>query len=385
MKTTKLLALLAGLLVALHAQATDWGAVPAGEVVPCTFETYGTNGESLTMSGFAATDIEVIKDGSVTVRASDAGYTLMDTDGIDIGTRTGFHGFTIDTGDNTDAGFYTVGGFFNVWVDSVTVNTQTVRLKACTFRLVAAESTAGTPKADVSMEGGAALPANGGNGAFPSRGIVASGTAQAYTAGGPTLQLAASTAMADTDIRAGYLVFAKGSNEDDWVVGTVASYAGATDTVTLVAAFTTAPTGTVLYVIFGTAANADISTILADTNDLQTRVPAALVSGRMDASVGAMAANVMTAAAANADLTTELQTGLNNISTANIRDLVIEDQGGGVSLGCAIAVVLAYASGDLATSGGNSTYEDPSGTETRSTGTVASAGNRTAAITCPTY
>lgn len=47
-----------------------------------------------------------------------------------------------------------------------------------------------------------------------------------------------------------------------------------------------------------------------DTADIQTRLPAALVSGRMDASVGAMAANVMTAAAAAADLTTELQSGL---------------------------------------------------------------------------
>ena len=44
--------------------------------------------------------------------------------------------------------------------------------------------------------------------------------------------------------------------------------------------------------------------------DIQARLPAALVGGRMDASVGAMAANVMTAAAAAADLTTELQTGL---------------------------------------------------------------------------
>lgn len=50
--------------------------------------------------------------------------------------------------------------------------------------------------------------------------------------------------------------------------------------------------------------------IIAGTNDLQSRVPAALVSGRMDTIVGAMAANVMTAAAADPGLTTELQTGL---------------------------------------------------------------------------
>jgi len=58
------------------------------------------------------------------------------------------------------------------------------------------------------------------------------------------------------------------------------------------------------------AQRSDVTTILADTNDIQSRLPAALVSGRMDASVGAMAANVMTAAAAASDLTTEIQSGL---------------------------------------------------------------------------
>lgn len=48
----------------------------------------------------------------------------------------------------------------------------------------------------------------------------------------------------------------------------------------------------------------------AELDDIQARIPAALVSGRIDASVGAMAANVMTAAAAASDLTTELQSGL---------------------------------------------------------------------------
>lgn len=42
-----------------------------------------------------------------------------------------------------------------------------------------------------------------------------------------------------------------------------------------------------------------------DTQDLQGRTPAALVSGRMDASVGAMAANVLTATAIAADAITD--------------------------------------------------------------------------------
>ena len=41
----------------------------------------------------------------------------------------------------------------------------------------------------------------------------------------------------------------------------------------------------------------DIGTIQADTDNIQTRLPAALVSGRMDASIGAMGASVLTAAA----------------------------------------------------------------------------------------
>lgn len=65
-----------------------------------------------------------------------------------------------------------------------------------------------------------------------------------------------------------------------------------------------------------------LATVQADTDDIQSRLPAALVSGRMDASVGAMAANVMTAAAAASDLTTELQAGLSTLDAAGVRAAV---------------------------------------------------------------
>lgn len=45
------------------------------------------------------------------------------------------------------------------------------------------------------------------------------------------------------------------------------------------------------------AAASDLTTAQADLDNIQTRLPAALVSGRMDSSVGAMASNVLTAAA----------------------------------------------------------------------------------------
>lgn len=124
--------------------------VPAGDVLPIFFDTFaGSTGASITMTGLAVTDIEVYKDGGVTQRASDAGYTLLDTDGIDFDGLTGIHGFSIDTGDNTDAGFYTVGAWFTVVVSAVTVDTQTVSFVAAQFRLMPAESIAGKPKVDV--------------------------------------------------------------------------------------------------------------------------------------------------------------------------------------------------------------------------------------------
>jgi hypothetical protein len=120
--------------------------VPAGDVLPIFFDTFdGGTGASITMTGLAVTDIEIYKDGSVTQRASDAGYTLLDTDGIDFDSLTGIHGFSIDTGDNTDAGFYTVGSWFHVVVSAVTVDAQTVSFVAAAFRIMAAEGVAGVP------------------------------------------------------------------------------------------------------------------------------------------------------------------------------------------------------------------------------------------------
>jgi hypothetical protein len=49
-----------------------------------------------------------------------------------------------------------------------------------------------------------------------------------------------------------------------------------------------------------------VGNIETDTQDIQSRLPAALVSGRIDASIGAMAANVLTASALAADAVTEI-------------------------------------------------------------------------------
>lgn len=59
-----------------------------------------------------------------------------------------------------------------------------------------------------------------------------------------------------------------------------------------------------------------------DTADIQTRLPAALVSGRIDASVGAMAANTLTASALATDAVTEIQSGLSTLDAAGVRTAV---------------------------------------------------------------
>lgn len=142
------------------------------------------------------------------------------------------------------------------------------------------------------------------------------------------------------------------------------------------------------------AQRADVAAILVDTGTtLDGRIPAALVSGRMDVSVGAMAANVMTAAAAAADLTTELQSGLATASSlatvagyldteiADIKaktDLIPGTQDGKTFAQMMVlisAALLGKASGMGTTTG---TFRDMADTKDRIVATIDADGNRTA-------
>lgn len=253
--------------------------VPAGDVLPIFFDTYdGGTGASITMTGLAVTDIEIYKDGSVTQRASDAGYTLLDTDGIDFDGITGIHGFSIDTGDNTDAGFYTVGAWFHVVVSAVTVDAQTVNFIAAAFRLMAAEGVAGVPDVNTTHISDTAQTLVGGRidanmgaisgdataadnletafddtaGAVPWGGIVDQGTAQSAT--GTTLVLRAAAAFANDEI-VGATIVITGGSAGVGQARIITDYVSSTDTAT-VDAWTTTPTGTITYKIYGTAPSA---------------------------------------------------------------------------------------------------------------------------------
>lgn len=230
-----------------------YGDIPASVTLPMFFPSYGkTNGESITLTGLAVTDIEIYKGTSITQRSSDNGYALIDTDGIDVDGITGIHGFSIDLSDNSDAGFYAAGSFYTVVVSTVTVDSQVVSFIAGTFRICAAESSAGTPKADVShWLGTAASPPT-----VPGVPNVNVKTWNDLTT--VALPLVPTTAGRTLDVSVG------GEAGVDWAnVGSPTTVVGLSGT--------TIKTAT------------DVET---DTQDIQSRLPAALVGGFMSSALG---------------------------------------------------------------------------------------------------
>ena len=106
-----------------------------------------------------------------------------------------------------------------------------------------------------------------------------------------------------------------------------AGSAGDPWTTTLPGAYTGSQAGKMLADILtdtGTTLQGELDGIQADTEDIQSRLPAALVSGRMDSSVGAMAANVLTASALATDAVTEIQSGL--ATAANVAAVETDTQ-----------------------------------------------------------
>lgn len=155
--------------------------------------------------------------------------------------------------------------------------------------------------------------------------VAHSGTAQAGAAS--TITLAAG-AVATDDYYNNSIVFitgGTGAGQSRFIN----DYVGATKVITVNGNWVTSPDNTSTYIIIPhgsipgasapTAAEVRIemdanSTKLAsiegDTQDIQNRIPSALISGRIDATVGAMQANVMTGTAADPSLATEIQAGL---------------------------------------------------------------------------
>lgn len=119
------------------------------------FTTNASTGAAVApSSAFEAADVRIYKNGSATQRSSEAGYTM--TSPFD--SVTGLHMLAIDLSDNTDSGFYAVGSTYHVvLVPDETVDSVSVVAVLCSFRIVAAESSAGVPKVDLTHISGSAV------------------------------------------------------------------------------------------------------------------------------------------------------------------------------------------------------------------------------------
>ena len=112
------------------------GMVRPGQTIYIPWDTFdGGTGASITSTGLAVGDILVYKDGGMTQRASTSGFTLLDTDGIDLDAITGIQGISIDLADNTTAGFWAAGSKYYVVISSVTIDAQTVNFVAAYFTI----------------------------------------------------------------------------------------------------------------------------------------------------------------------------------------------------------------------------------------------------------
>jgi len=270
------------------------GNVPANSTLYIPFASYGkTNGESITLTGLAVTDIEIYKNGSTTQRASDAGYTLLDTDGIDFDGLTGIHGFSIDLSDNTDASFYAVGSFYWVVVSSVTIDSQTVNFIAATFRIVAAEGVTGKPKVDVDAFGGSA-------------GTFSGGRPEVNTTHWAGTAVASANVLIDGAITAAKIA-ADAITAAKIATGAIDADALAADAAAEIAdaVWDEATSGHVSAGTFGEQCGTDIDAILVDTGTtLDGRIPAAL-TGAGNMKVDVLAISGSTAAADTLELSTE--------------------------------------------------------------------------------
>ena len=123
----RLLLIVLALIPAGALAQTYLGEYSVSDTLYIDFATFDSDGASVTITGLATSDIEVYKNGNMTQRNSDVGFALTDTDGIDLDSTTGVHGFSIDLSDDTHSGFFSAGDQYTVVLNSITVDGQTLR------------------------------------------------------------------------------------------------------------------------------------------------------------------------------------------------------------------------------------------------------------------
>ena len=268
----------------------DLGIVKPGSTIYVPFQTFDSNdpSASVTITGLAVTDIEIYKDGGITQRASDAGYTLLDTDGIDFDAITGIHGVSINLSDNTTAGFYSSGSQYMVVIASITVDAATINFIPVIFQI-------GYPDAILNT----------------TIATLASQTSFTLTSGPAEDNALNNCVVCIHDVASAVqLGFA-----------VISAYTGATKTITLSAGVTFTAAATDNIAIYPPTninwVGATLQTagdIIGDTNNIQTRLPTSLVDGRMDSDIGAKTGNVALSTQEKLDVNAEVDTALVDVN-----------------------------------------------------------------------
>jgi hypothetical protein len=221
------------------------GTRAASSTVRFSFTTHAASGAAVApSSAFESADLRIYKDGSATQRSSANGITM--TSPFD--SVTGLHHVDIDLSDNSDSGFYAAGSFYEVHlVPDETVDSLAVVKVLAYFDI-------GVPVANVTQFGGTAGTFSGGrpevNTTHAAGTAWASGAITAASLAADAITAAKVATDVTTEIQSGLATAS--------ALSTVAGYI-----------------------------DTEIAAIIADTEDIQSRLPAALVGGRIDATVDA--------------------------------------------------------------------------------------------------
>ena len=106
-----------------------------GDTLYFNFGSYNDSGDSEALAGLAVTDIEVFKNGDATTRATDSGYSLISDTG-QIGDRVGLYRFSVQLFNTSDdTGHYESDAWYQVAIDSVTIDGRTVRMWVGSFEI----------------------------------------------------------------------------------------------------------------------------------------------------------------------------------------------------------------------------------------------------------
>ncbi len=118
----------------------DLGKQTPGSTVVIPFHTFDSNdpSASVAIAAFVVGDVEIYRDGNIVAaaeRSSTTGYTLIDTDGIDLDSIVGIGGLTVDLSSNAVAGFWRAGSQYTVIIGPVTVDAAVVNFIPVTFTI----------------------------------------------------------------------------------------------------------------------------------------------------------------------------------------------------------------------------------------------------------